>query len=101
MLEDDEYYDEELDLCLDLLSKIDLEPNLYELFKKEQKKWIQINEIVCLDQLGVSNKIQVMWLPTPISDGYSAMLILFINQETLEVSNSIYYNYKNLLDKFT
>ncbi len=54
----DEYYNEELDLCLDLVSFKSFEPNLIKLLTMKPNEWINIHKHILPDEKGLSEKIE-------------------------------------------
>ncbi len=95
----DDYYDEELDLCLNLVSFKEFEPNLIKLLTMKPNEWINIHKHILPDENTLSKKIEAMWFPISEIIDYSVIVILFINKESLETVNAIYYQYYKLISK--
>lgn len=94
-----EYYDKELDLCLDLVSFKKFEPNLIKLLTMKPNEWLNVHRHILPDEKVLSEKIEAMWFPIPEVTDYSVIFILFVNKESLETVNAIYYQYHELMNE--
>ena len=95
-----ETYDEELDQCLNLVSFKELETNLHQFLTMNPNEWVNVRKYILPDEDAISEKVEAMWCSIPDIDVHSAILIFFLNKDSLEVVNVIYYQYKRLMNDF-
>lgn len=95
-----EDYDQELDLCLNIVTESKYENIVKRILKLNHATWISLrNHILNEHELTkVSEKISVMWLYVPDSSIQDMVFIHFLNQESMEIYYC-YYNAGLLLEK--
>lgn len=89
----EEYFDEDLDFCLNLVSDKRYEGSLIKLLSHVSHEWINIKNLILSDYSNFSNNIECMWFPFPNTEDNSNIVFIFLNTETLEMVSAFFYEY--------